>query len=437
MKDALADLSAEVHTFTSARAALDSLASADADVLVTDLGMPEMSGFEVCDRALGIRPDLPVVVLTARADVEAAVSALRAGAYDFLTKPIEPTLLALSVERALTHTRMRDELRRLRHAVVTAANPESMVGASSAMRRVFDLVARIASSDASVLIQGETGTGKELIARAIHAASRRADHPFVAINCASVPANLIESELFGHVRGAFTDAKGARGGLFAEANRGTLFLDEVGELPLEVQPKLLRALQERKVRPVGSNVEVPFDARVVTATNRDLDALVHATEFREDLYYRLNVVNLELPPLRERAGDVLLLARHFLAEHARRKGGQALGLSDEASAKLMYYRWPGNVRELENCIARGVALAASDVLMGDDLPERVRTYVSERVVVTADDEGEVIPMAEMERRYVARVLGLVNGNKTRTAELLGFDRRTLYRKLERWGLYAP
>ena len=304
------------------------------------------------------------------------------------------------------------------------------------MRRVFDLIARVASSEASVLIHGETGTGKELVARAIHAGSPRADGPFVAINCAAVPPSLIESELFGHARGAFTDAKGSRAGLFVEANRGTLFLDEVGELPLDVQPKLLRALQERKVRPVGSNTEIPFDARLVTATNRDLEHAIEENRFREDLYYRVNVVKVQLPPLRERGGDVLELAQYFLGQYAERSGKAALSLSENVAAKLMEYRWPGNVRELENCVERAVALARFEAITVEDLPEKIRAYAADRFVVTADDETEVITMEEVERRYVARVLALVNGNKTRAAEVLGFDRRTLYRKLERWDLGA-
>ena len=436
LRDVLTEVSHDIHTFTSARAALESLATQDADVFVTDLGMPEMSGLEVCVRALGTRAELPVIVLTGQGHLESAVAALRAGAHDFLTKPIDTKLLVLSVQRALKHGRMRDELRRLRHAVATAGKPAAMVGGGSGMRRVFDLLARVASSEASVLVHGETGTGKELVARALHTGSSRAEGPFVAINCAAVPAALLESELFGHARGAFTDAKDARTGLFVEANRGTLFLDEIGELPIEMQAKLLRALQERKVRPVGSNTEVPFDARLVVATNRDLEQLIAENRFREDLYYRVNVVKIEMPALRHRGGDVLELATHFLAEHARRSGTPPLGLSEKVAAKLMAYHWPGNVRELENCIERAVALARFEALTVNDLPEKIQAYVADRFVVTADDASDVISMAAMERKYVERVLTLLGGNKTRTADMLGFDRRTLYRKLERWGVAA-
>jgi two-component system response regulator HydG len=301
------------------------------------------------------------------------------------------------------------------------------------MRRVFALVSRVADSEAGVLIHGETGTGKELIARAIHENGRRKEGPFIAINCAAVPASLIESELFGHERGAFTDAKVQRTGLFVQANGGTLFLDEIGELPLEVQPKLLRALQERKVRPVGSNREIPFDARLIAATNRVLEDEVYEKRFREDLFYRINVVKIDVPPLRERGGDVLHLARHFLKIYAERHGKSDMEeLSPAAAEKLIAYSWAGNVRELENCIDGAVALARNNRIELDDLPEKVRVFRPEKFVVTANQPEEIVTIDELERRYILRVLSLVGGNKSRAAQVLGFDRRTLYRKLERY-----
>jgi two-component system response regulator HydG len=301
------------------------------------------------------------------------------------------------------------------------------------MQRVHEIIARVATSDAAVLIQGETGVGKELIAQRIHETSRCKDGPFVAINCAAVPPTLLESELFGHVRGAFTDAKSERVGLFVQANRGTLFLDEIGDMPLEIQPKLLRALQERTVRPVGGNAEVPFDARIIAASNRELDEEVEEKRFRRDLYYRINVVRIVVPALRERDGDVLELAAHFLAQYTLRSGKPALRLSPDVAKRLMEYRWPGNVRELENCIARGVAFARFDELMVDDLPDAIRSYSSDRFVVSANNDVEIVTLMELERRYVQRVLALFNGNKSRTSQVLGIDRRTLYRKVERWG----
>jgi two-component system response regulator HydG len=283
-----------------------------------------------------------------------------------------------------------------------------------------------------VLVQGETGVGKELIARRLHAESGRGKGPFVAINCAAIPPTLLESELFGHARGAFTDAKSERAGLFVQANHGTLFLDEIGEMPLELQPKLLRALQERTVRPVGGNVEIPFDARILTASNRELEDEVAAKRFREDLYYRINVVRIAVPALRERDSDVLELAQFFLAQHAARSGKPILKLSSEVAKKLLDYRWPGNVRELENCIARGIAFARYDELTIDDLPEKVRAYEADRFVVSANDELELLTLDELERRYIRRVLTIVGGNKSRAAQILGLDRRTLYPKAERW-----
>ena len=424
----------KVTTCTAANRALELVATQDFDVVLTDLSMPEMSGLDLCERVLGTRPNMPVVVITGQGSLETAIGAIRVGAYDFITKPVDPKLLYLSVSRAIQHRHLQDEVKRLREAVAadTDTAESAIVGQSGAMRRVYELVTRVGESDASVLIHGETGTGKELIARGIHMRSRRKDGPFVAINCAAVPHSLIESELFGHARGAFTDAKVQRMGLFVQANGGTLFLDEIGELPIDMQPKLLRALQERKVRPVGDNREIPYDARIVAATNRDLENEVHEKRFREDLYYRINVVKIDVPPLRERGGDVLHLAQYFLKQFAARNDKNALELSTTAAEKLMAYNWPGNVRELENCMEHAVALARFDQITVEDLPEKIRAYRAERFVVAANDPTEIVTMDELERRYILRVLSLVGGNKSRAAQVLGFDRRTLYRKLERY-----
>jgi two-component system response regulator HydG len=424
----------KVTSSTNAQHALELVAEQDFDLVLTDLSMPEMSGLDLCERVLGTRPDMPVIVITGQGSLETAIGAIRVGAYDFITKPVDPKLLFLSVSRAIQHRQLSDEVRRLRQAVDAGeSTTERIVGQSATMRRVYELINRVDESDASVLIHGETGTGKELIARAIHSGSRRKNGPFVAINCAAVPHALLESELFGHARGAFTDAKATRTGLFVQASGGTLFLDEIGELPIEVQPKLLRALQERKVRPVGANQEIPFDARIVAATNRNLEDAVYEKRFREDLYYRINVVKIDVPPLRERGGDVLHLAQHFLKQFASRNNKKSLELSTTAAEKLMAYNWPGNVRELENCMEHAVALARFDQVTVEDLPEKIRAYRAERFVVAANDPTEIVTMDELERRYILRVLSLVNGNKSRAAQVLGFDRRTLYRKLERYG----
>ncbi|MGK4002276.1 sigma-54 dependent transcriptional regulator [Sorangium sp. So ce1036] len=402
------------------------------DVILTDLNMRGMDGIAVCGRAAEIRPDVPVVVITAFGSIETAVRAIRAGAYDYVTKPVDIEALALTLERAIAHHALRTELRRLRRAVAAPGASEELIGRSAAMRNVRDLIERVADSDATVLITGESGTGKEVVARALHRRSRRKDGPFVAVNCAAVPESLIESELFGHARGAFTDARAARPGLFTEANGGTLFLDEIGELPLSAQPKLLRALQERRVRPVGGSAEVPFDARIVAATNRDLDEAVEERRFREDLYYRINVVHVELPPVRARGSDVLLLAQRFIEDFATRSGKEVTGVSPTAAEKLLAYSWPGNIREIQNCIERAVALTRYREITVDDLPAKVREHRPAHVVVAADDPSELAPLEEVERRYILRVLEVAGGNKTLAARILGLDRKTLHRKLERW-----
>jgi len=427
---ALARQGMQVTTCTTAADALEKIASRDFDVVLTDLSMPETSGLEVCERVIALRPDVPVVLITGHATLETAMGAIRAGAYDFVTKPIESKTLGVVVSRAVQHRRLREQIKQLRAA--RDANQSIIVGGSPAMRKVADLIERVSDSDASVLIHGETGTGKELVARAVHNKSKRRDGPFVAINCAAVPHSLLESELFGHARGAFTDAKATRMGLFQMANGGTLFLDEIGELPIDVQPKLLRALQERKVRPVGDNREIPYDARIVAATNRDLENEVHEKRFREDLYYRINVVKLEVPPLRSRGSDTLHLAHHFLKQFAERSGKPTLELSERAAERLMAYEWPGNVRELENCIEHAVALARFDQVTVEDLPEKLRGYLAGSFVATANDPTEIVTMEELEKRYLLRVFTLVGNNKSRAAEVLGIDRRTMYRKLERY-----
>jgi DNA-binding NtrC family response regulator len=422
----------EVVATTSSRDAFDRIAHEEFDAVLTDLSMTEIDGIKVCERVTAMHPNLPVIVVTGLGSMDAAVAAMRAGAYDFLTKPIEPKLLAMSISRALEHKRAHAELKRLRDVVEAVAKPGGIIGSSRAMRLVHDVIARLAASDVAVLIQGETGVGKEVVARRIHETSSHKDGPFIGINCAAVPATLLESELFGHIRGAFTDAKSDRAGLFVQARGGTLFLDEIGELPLELQPKLLRALQERTVRPVGGNAELPFDTRIITASNRDLEEEVEEKRFREDLFYRINVVRIVIPALRDRERDVLELAHHFLERDGAHSGRPPLQMSAEVAKRLLDYRWPGNVRELENCIARAVALARFAELTVEDLPEKVRSYEAERFVVSANDEMEVMTLMELERRYVERVLALFQGNKSRAAQALGIDRRTLYRKAEKW-----
>jgi two-component system response regulator HydG len=433
MAEGLSSRGVEVAAVRSADEAFSMLAAGDDyDVLVTDLNMRGMSGVALCERVVQNRPDVPVVVVTAFGSMDTAVATLRAGAFDFITKPFDVEQLAITVERAAQHRLLRDEVKRLRRAAEESRKFEELVGVTAAMRKVYDLIDRVAETEATVLITGETGTGKELAARAIHRRSRRHAAPMVTVNCAAVPLNLLESELFGHVRGAFTDAKTDRKGLFAQAEGGSLFLDELGEMPLAMQVKLLRALEARAIRPVGGQQEIPFDVRLITATHTDLLAGVEEGTFREDLYYRVAVVELGMPPLRSRGADVLLLAQVFLEQLARQHGKLVRGISPPVAERLLAYAWPGNVRELRNCIERAVALARFEDLVVDDLPSQVRDYTASHVLVASNDPSELVSLAEVERRYVDRVMQAVGGNKRQAAQILGLDRTTLYRKLDRW-----
>ncbi len=416
-----------VHT---GDAALQALLEREFDAIVTDIHMKGMDGLALCERIVTTYPGTPVVVVTAFGSLEVAVKAIRAGAYDFITKPFELEALALALVRAVQHRQLRDEVKRLRDEVGQSKGLSGLLGTSHAMAELRALVARIADSETSVLISGESGTGKEVVARAIHEQGRRKSGPFVAVNCAAMPEALLESELFGHAKGAFTDARQARTGLFARAQGGTIFLDEIGELPLGLQPKLLRALQERKVRPVGSNEELTFDARIIAATNRDLETAVEEKRFREDLYFRINVINVHLPPLRVRGNDVLLLAQHFVRHFAERNRKQVVGLGSATAEKLLGYSWPGNVRELQNVVERAVTLTRFDQLTVDDLPEKVNRPRPADTNLGSDET--LVPLEEVEKRHILRVLQVVGGHRTQAAKILGLDRKTLYRKLERF-----
>ena len=421
----------DVAWLTDPNEALQKIAQEEFGLVITDLNMHGMTGVELCQRIITNREDMPVVVITAFGSMETAISAIRAGAYDFITKPFDMDELALTVERGLRHRALREEVRRLRRAVDGSTKLDEMIGLSMPMKKMYELVARVAETETTCFVTGESGTGKELVARGIHQRSGRRDGPFVAINCAAMPESLLESELFGHVKGAFTDARSTRPGLFIKATKGTLFLDEIGEMPAGMQAKLLRALQERTVRPVGGDTEVPFDTRIIAATNRDLETEVEEKRFREDLFYRINVVRVHVPPLRARGSDILLLAQFFLQRHQASGPQRVVGLKSAAADKLLSYPWPGNVRELQNCIERAVALTQFDHIGIEDLPERIREFKTSRITIESNDPAELLPMEEVERRYILRVLEAVGGNKTLAAQVLGFDRRTLYRKLER------
>jgi len=421
----------EVVVSTDAAEALAAVSDRDFDVLLTDLRMRGMDGMELCRRSLAVRPGLPVIVVTAFGSLETAVDAIRAGAYDFLTKPYDMRAVGLALDRAVAHGRLCDELRRLREDRSRGDRVEGLVGRSPAMKEVSDMIERLADSDVTVLIRGESGTGKEVVARALHERGPRAHGQFVAINCGALPENLLESELFGHARGAFTDAKSARSGLMMQSHDGTLFFDEIGDMPAGMQVNLLRALEDRRLRPVGTESELPWNGRLITATHRDLESEVAEGRFRQDLFFRLNVVEIELPPLRARGNDVLLIAQHFLA---RAGGGHRIrGISPEAARLMLAYDWPGNVRELRNCIERAVALARFDQITVEDLPARMRNYDS---AVRAEElcvPEQFVTLQEIERHYVERVLQAVGRHQASAARILGIDRKTLYRKLQHWG----
>jgi two-component system response regulator AtoC len=416
----------------NAAEALVALKAEDFDVVVTDLNMRGGSGIDLCTSVAECHRDVPTIVLTAFGSYETAVAAIRAGAYDFISKPVQLDVLGIAIERAAQHRALHQEVKRLRSERNARVSNGEFIGASPALEKVRDLIERVADSDASILITGESGTGKEVVARALHRQSRRSAKPFMVINCAAMPEALLESELFGHARGAFTDARQAHSGLLVEAQGGTVFLDEIGDMPLGLQPKLLRVVQERTVRPLGATSEIPVDVRFVAATNLDIESAVEDKRFREDLFFRLNVIRLELPSLRARPADILPLAQHFMQRFAEAAGKQINAISPAVAERLLSYSWPGNVRELQNCMERGVALARFNELGIDDLSERVRLHRNTDVVVGGGDPSELLRMEEVERRYILHVLDAVQGNKTAAARILGIERKTLYRKLEQY-----
>jgi DNA-binding NtrC family response regulator len=420
-----------VSDASSAAEALDMASEVEFDAVLSDIKMPGKSGIELVGELRQIRPETPVVLMTAFGSIDSAVEAMRVGAFDYVTKPFEPEAVLLTIERAIERRALEEENRRLRRAVDQTSSFGDLIGESPAMREIFALIRKVAHGRSSVLITGESGTGKEVVARTLHYHGARADKPFVPINCTAIPEGLLESELFGHVRGAFTGAHSSKRGLFEKANGGTLFLDEIGDMGLGLQGKLLRVLQDGEIRPVGGTQPTRVDVRIVAASNKDLQAAMEAETFREDLFYRLNVIPVYIPPLRERPEDVPSLVDAFLRKHS---DGRRRTITSAAVDRLKECPWKGNARELENVLERALALSDSDELGVDDLPlgsagsSQENSGTDAALHCAARDR---LSLRELEERYIDEVLGLTNGNKVQAAKILGIDRKTLYRRAER------
>ncbi|MBU0513694.1 MAG: sigma-54 dependent transcriptional regulator [Proteobacteria bacterium] len=419
--------------------ALDHLTRHVYDAVLCDLRMPDLDGLEVLRRIKRHDPEVPVIIITAYASVDTALAAMKQGAYDYISKPFKEDEILHVLAKALERTRILEENRRLRREIEERFDFSHIVGAAPAMKSIFDTIRKVADTRSTVLIQGESGTGKELVAKAIHYNSPRKHKPLVTVNCAAVPTHLIESEFFGYVRGAFTGADRTKKGLFEEAEGSTIFLDEISDLPPELQAKLLRVLQEGEIRRLGDTASRTVDVRVLAATNRDLEAAVEQGKFREDLYYRLNVIPLNIPPLRERPEDVPLLARHFLVKMAERHGRQVKRLSPEAERVLINQPWPGNVRQLENVIEQAVVMAEGETIGSRNLPTALSREAGGLVVRVPEDRLDLKGLvreatALAERQIIARALEKENGNRTRTAQVLGISRRCLITKIGLYGL---
>ncbi|HEY9404104.1 MAG TPA: sigma-54 dependent transcriptional regulator [Pyrinomonadaceae bacterium] len=426
-----------VRAAENGRRAVEMLRESPADLIVSDVRMPDMGGIELLSAARELSPDVAVVMMTAFATVETAREAFKLGADDFIQKPFDVDELKLIVEKALELRQLKQEIQGWRKTQSERGRLDQIIGRSPRMQAVYQMVETVAAVQSTVLITGESGTGKELVARAVHNLSPRSDKPFVSINCGAFTETLLESELFGYVRGAFTGATANRKGLFEAADRGTIFLDEIGEMSPAMQVKLLRVLQERKVRPVGGHEELSVDARVIAATNRDLPAMVKAGTFREDLFYRVSVIPIELPPLREKREDIPELVTHF-AEKYCAQAGRSLGVSERAMELLERYSWPGNVRELEHTVERAVALERTDQIQPERLPEQITNYNPARVADALDlpDDGLNLTahLDQLEKTYLLEALRRTGGNQTRAAELLQLSVRSLRHLLDKHGI---
>ena len=434
-----------VTAFSHPVKALEYIRSTPPDLVLTDMRMPEISGLVVLRESRAANAYTNVVVMTAHSSVETAVEAMRSGAFDYITKPFKSEELLLTVSKAVANTRLLEENETLTETLHRQSGVMSdLIGESTAIREIKMMISKVAATDSAVLIRGESGTGKELVAKAIHQQSSRSKKRFVAINCAAVPENLIESELFGHEKGSFTGADRTKMGLMELAHGGSLFLDEIGELPLALQAKLLRVLQEREIQRVGGLHTIPVDIRLLAATNRDLKLAIAAKQFREDLYYRLDVIQLELPPLRQRAGDVAILARHFIEKLCRRMNREPVEISPEALEALEQYTFPGNVRELENVIERAIVLCAGNHIEPLDIPADIREARSSYDAMHAGESNTADTLAvdyrlakdAFEREYLQRAIAAAKGNISEAARMTGLSRRHFYEKLDKLGLKA-
>jgi len=445
LREALEEDGYTVEAVGGGRAGIERVKQGGVDLVISDVKMPDLDGLDMLREIKAVAPSPHVITITAFGSIDTAIRAVKLGAFDYITKPFDVDQLILSVQKALDERALRSELARLRDEVQRSYRWGNIIGKSAAMQSMFALIRRLSGSSASVLVTGASGTGKELVAKSLHFNSPRRERPFVAINCAAIPDTLLESELFGYKRGAFTDARTDRAGLFVEADGGTMFLDEIAELPPALQAKLLRVLQEGEVRPLGATRSQKVDVRVVAATNKDLEQNLSSGAFRQDLFYRLNVIHIHLPALRDRADDILPLAEHFLVTSAGKAGKDVRGFHELAKKALFTYGWPGNVRELENVVERAVALVEGPMIRVDDLPPLLATSAARRPAEAqsaqaADVEADPftaalargLTLAELERDYIMKVLAAEGGNKTRAAQRLGLDRKTLYRKLEEY-----
>ena len=430
LRQLLEDEGYNVFTANSAETALEIFPANNIHVTLTDIRMAGMDGLELLDQINAIDKDALVIIMTAYSSVDSAIAALRKGAYDYITKPFVNEDLLQTVKNAIRQRELFVENRQLKRELNKHYGFSEIIGTSASLQKVFRLVEKVADTNVAILIQGESGTGKELIARAIHFNSRRAGQPFLAVNCGALPESLLESELFGHTKGAFTDAKTDKKGLFRSAEGGTIFLDEIGEMPLSLQVKLLRALQEHEVTPVGASLPIKFDARIIAATNKNLETELAENRFREDLFYRLNVIEIHLPPLRMRREDIPLLAKHFVTKNAREQQLPEKPIAKETLSALVGYNWQGNVRELENALARAFILS-NDEISVEFLPPKIRQFSNGSLEIR-DPEGFRPTLEEMERRYIMEILESVDDDKTNAAEILGIDLSTLYRKLKRY-----